>query len=559
MIIAGKDRCIKCMQSLKYSGACSCCGFDESEYVASASALKPGTCLNNRYFIGCVLGQGGFGITYSAWDIMLAVKVAIKEYYPAEMVGRGSTDKSNTVVFVQNNEYQSRYDKGLREFLREARTLAQFAQLRGIVSIRDFFGENNTAYIVMEYVEGIPVSRYVKQNGPFTGEQLLEKMEPILASLDIVHELGYLHRDISANNIMYMTDGELKLIDFGAARMIENEDATITVSVKRGYSPSEQYLTKGNLGAWTDVYSVCATMYYMLTGNVPDDSIERVIEDRLEPLADIESVNLDKNIKMAIDKGMAVKDENRFRRIRELYKVMYPDKDAKREKVQFFSENIDKKNDGKHRKPYSKTLLKNELDEIIKNEKKQKQRKRLYTIIGAVLAAVLTVCVIVYLNNDNKEGMAHSAGEVVTDTISPVSDSSSVHTTVSENEPKEGAPEPENKPEEDAPEHENESETSETPEPEETMEPVGTKTSVATKEPAVTKETVATKEPAVTKKPVATKKPAVKRTPEPSKKPVATKKPVAAKKPVERQNQRTAKTPSKGSKGDDSVGTLDGL
>lgn len=170
MIIAGKDRCIRCMQPLNKSGACSCCGFNESEYETSASALKPGDCLNNRYFIGCVIGQGGFGITYSAWDIMLAVKVAIKEYYPAGMAGRGGRDKRNTEVYVQNNEYQSRYDKGLREFLREARTLAQFSQLRGIVAIRDFFGENNTAYIVMEYVEGIPVSRYVKQNGPFSGD-----------------------------------------------------------------------------------------------------------------------------------------------------------------------------------------------------------------------------------------------------------------------------------------------------------------------------------------------------------------------------------------------------
>lgn len=530
MIIAGKDRCIRCMQPLNKSGACSCCGFNESEYETSASALKPGDCLNNRYFIGCVIGQGGFGITYSAWDIMLAVKVAIKEYYPAGMAGRGGRDKRNTEVYVQNNEYQSRYDKGLREFLREARTLAQFSQLRGIVAIRNFFGENNTAYIVMEYVEGIPVSRYVKQNGPFSGEELLEKMEPILASLDIVHELGYLHRDISANNIMYMTDGQLKLIDFGAARMIENEDATITVSVKRGYSPTEQYLTKGRLGPWTDIYSVCATMYYMLTGKVPDDSIERVIEDRLEPLADNEAVNLDILIKQAIDKGMAVKDENRFRKIRELYKVMYPGKDEKREKVQLITENNDRKNDGKHKKAYSKTLLKNELDELIKSEKQQKEKKRMHTIIGAVLVAALTVCVIVYLNNDNKEGMAHSVGEVVTDTMPPISDSTETRTGETDNEPKESAQKTEN-----------EAEASEAPESEERGK------LAASKEPKASKKAAVRKKEAALKKEAARKKASV------------TKEPVASRKPARKRNPKPTKQPSKGSIGDDSVGTLDGL
>lgn len=495
MIIAGKDRCIRCMQPLIQSGACSCCGFDENKYEQPSCAIHPGTCLHDRYFIGSVIGQGGFGITYIAWDIMLTVKVAIKEYYPSSMACRNNRNTSITEVIVQNNEYQSRYDKGLREFLREARILAQFTGLRGVVAIRDFFSENNTAYIAMEYVDGIPISSYVRRNGPFSGKQLLNKMEPILASLKVVHELGYLHRDISANNIMYMPDGQLKLIDFGAARMIENEDATITVSIKRGYSPSEQYLAKGKLGTWTDVYSLCATMYYMLTGKEPDDSIERVIEDKLKPLAGNKSIELNETVKCIIDKGMSVKPEERVQRIDSLYEVMYPDNSTVQEHMLLMDGMGDVTDSGKKKRSYSRTLLKKELDNIVLSERQYKRKK--------ILIITLVLLVIVLL---------------VTGGIYVVS---SVITT--DEPPKESAVVP-----------------TEEPTIEPTIEP--------TKEP--------TKEPTEAPTKAPTEPPTKKPTKEPDKKP--TKKPTEApvKAPTRAPGRKPVKAPDNN---DDSVGTLDGL
>lgn len=503
MRIAGKDRCIKCMHPLEDSGVCSYCGFDESSYEPSVSALKPGTCLHDRYFIGCVIGQGGFGITYSAWDIMLTIKIAIKEYYPQGMVGRGGADNRNTHVIVQNKENASRFDKGLREFLREARTLAQFDHFRGVVSIRDFFAENNTAYIAMEYVDGIPISSYIRSNGPLSGKQLLEKMEPILYSMNLIHELGYLHRDISANNVMFMTDGQLKLIDFGAARMIENEDITITASIKRGYSPSEQYLTKGKLGEWTDIYSLCATMYFMLTGKVPDDAIERIIEDKVKPLAADNSIDLDMNIRQAIDKGMSVRAEDRYQKISDLYMDMYPDAVLNRERVILPTMATSNKGSGRKKKAYSKTMLKNELDRI-KAEQIQKQHKRRRVIIGIViLLIVLSIGGIGYTGSRNYKSDARLAA---TKTATPQPTSSPTEVPVATEGPTESP----------------------------------TDIPVAMTQP--------TDSPAITEKP--TKKPRTK--PKTTAKPKPTARPKATKKPEK-------KKPDNSSKDDNSVGTLDGI
>lgn len=300
MKIAGTDRCISCMQPLSKSGACSHCGYNEADYTVSSRALKPGTCLAGRYYIGRVIGQGGFGITYVAWDELLEIRVAIKSFLPENNDGgRGNKD------------------------LREARIMSKFIALPGIVVAKDFFEDNNAAYLIMEYVNGVRISNYIKKNGPMSVNEMLDKMEPVISSLAAIHESGYLHKDISANNIMIDEDGKLVLIDFGAARTIEHSDVTITVAVKIGYSPEEQYRTTGRLGPWSDIYSLCATMYYMLTGIVPAESVERVINDRVIPLEDNVSIDADVNIKKAIDRGMAVMAADRYQSVEELYPELY--------------------------------------------------------------------------------------------------------------------------------------------------------------------------------------------------------------------------------------------
>ena len=258
MIIAGKERCIYCLHPLEKKEICGVCQRKQSDYQPIPNTLLPGSCLKERYFVGRVLGVGGFGTTYMAWDIILAVPVAIKEYsYRGEEI--------------------SEIQKGMQNFLQEARTLSQVPVHSGIVSVKDYFQENDTAYIVMEYVDGSSVKKYVKEHGKMEPKLVMRIMEPVIDSLRSMHEIHLLHRDISPDNIMLTKEGKAYLIDFGTARLLDNTSKTMTLSVKHGFSPEEQYRQKGEQGPWSDVYSLCCTMYYMITGEVPDSSVERVL------------------------------------------------------------------------------------------------------------------------------------------------------------------------------------------------------------------------------------------------------------------------------------------
>ena len=312
MLVAGKERCIRCMHLLDEEGHCAKCEFDASSYKQPNMALPLGTCLNERYFLGKVLGEGGFGITYVAWDIVLMVPVAVKEYFPSGIATREKEGPQTGTLQIYEGKSELEFEKGKEDFLKEARSLSRFMKLPSIVSVRDFFQENRTAYIVMEYVEGTRVRNYIRKNGKMSGEQVLALMEPVIHSLCDIHKTGLIHRDISIDNLMFDENGQLKLIDFGAARNVELPENTITVSIKRGFSPEEQYRAKGEQGPWTDLYSLCGTMYFMLTGKIPDESVERVYADHLVPLRQWEDVKLPMQAKCAIDKGMAVLAKDRW-------------------------------------------------------------------------------------------------------------------------------------------------------------------------------------------------------------------------------------------------------
>ncbi len=325
MKIAGKERCINCMHLLGVEHCCPSCHYEQEKYQPAVSVLAPGTCLAGRYFLGKVLGEGGFGITYIAWDVILAIPVAVKEYYPEGLVGRDTLNSGHTSVHIYEGNAKQEFENGLRSFLREARMMSQFLNLRGIVTVRDFFQENDTAYIVMEYINGISMKQYIRCYGKMSGKDVLGMMEPVLHSLKQMHDVKLIHRDISADNLMVTREGEVRLIDFGAARTTDTALETITISIKRGFSPQEQYRAKGQQGPWTDIYSLCATMYYMLTGEVLEESVERMLMDQVIPLTEREDVNLSQEQKAALDRGMAVMPEKRWRDIGALYERLYPE------------------------------------------------------------------------------------------------------------------------------------------------------------------------------------------------------------------------------------------
>lgn len=277
--------------------------------------LSSGTELHSKYILGKVIGEGGFGITYVGRDKILDIKVAIKEYFPGGYVNRTVT-VSNEVVPSTSSDRREFFEKGKENFLREARILAKFSAESGIVSVRDFFEENNTAYIVMEYLDGETLESYLKRNGRLSPQQTLELIRPIIVSLDKIHSQGMIHRDISPDNIMVCSNS-VKLLDFGSARNIENNNKSTAIVVKQGYAPEEQYGSKLNQGSWTDVYAICATMYECITGTVPPVSVNRVISDTLTPPSQM-GIAVDPDFERVLLKGLSVFRNNRYQTMSEL-------------------------------------------------------------------------------------------------------------------------------------------------------------------------------------------------------------------------------------------------
>lgn len=286
--------------------------------------LPSETCLNGRYILKKVLGEGGFGITYLGWDEVLQSTVAVKEFYPEVLIGRNLTRQEEGKLFIQSSLDREAYEKSVQTFLQEARNLSQFIGTEGVVQVRDYFQENGTAYIIMEYIDGISIKQYVSKNGPIKYEKVLEMMEPVLKALQIIHKKQIIHRDLSADNIMITKDAKIKLIDFGSARhTVANANKTMTVLFKRGFAAEEQYRQKGNQGTWTDVYGISAAMYYMMSAEMPEESVERVIHDKLVPLADRNEIDVPRHISNVLSKGMAVMAKDRYQTIEELYEGLY--------------------------------------------------------------------------------------------------------------------------------------------------------------------------------------------------------------------------------------------
>jgi len=237
MNVNGIKMCVSCMRPLDEAGECIHCGFNQSEYKQIPCCLSPGTMLSKRYVVGKVLGEGSFGITYIGWDTLLECVVAVKEYFPIEIVTRDVINGNND-VYLFSTDNNDEYKEKLEKFLKEARCLTKFNQLSGVVSVRDFFYENETAYIVMEYVSGCSVKEYIQRHGKMDGKKVISLMKPVLNALDEIHKSGIVHRDISPDNILFSEKGELVLIDFGASRLRDIDMLqSMTVTFKRGFSP----------------------------------------------------------------------------------------------------------------------------------------------------------------------------------------------------------------------------------------------------------------------------------------------------------------------------------
>jgi len=282
--------------------------------------LSAGMILQERYRIESVIGFGGFGITYKAMDTRLDNQVAIKEYYFSSIVTR-IPGKKDVEVYADQNKQE--FERGLGRFLDEAKNLAKFSEHTNIVNVYDFFEENGTAYIVMEFLDGLSLKDYVNNaGGKINVDETIKIIRHVIKALNSIHKNSILHRDISPDNIYICHDGRIKLIDFGAARFFtDDENKRVSIILKPGFAPPEQYRMSGNQGPWTDIYALGATMYRALTGIMPDESINRVVNDMV-----VHPSSLDKEIPKYLNnilmKCIAITPELRFQSADELDKVL---------------------------------------------------------------------------------------------------------------------------------------------------------------------------------------------------------------------------------------------
>jgi len=314
------NRCFMCMSESFNSEHCPHCGNYNDPTPESSLHLPPGTILENKYLIGKALGQGGFGITYLAWDQKLNLKQAIKEYLPVEFAYRipGTPE-----VSIYKKDLITHFNYGVEKFLEEARTLARFAGHPNIVWIRDYFEANGTAYIVMEHIEGMTIKDYVKnENGPLSYREAFNIFSPVLDVLREVHTDGVLHRDISPDNMLIDKRGRIVLIDFGSARQAIGEKSQSTsVIMKPGYSPEEQYQRKGRQGPWTDIYAVAASFYFVITGSTPPESLDRLSEEALVPPSKM-GISIPPAFEKTLLKALAVKIDDRYQNVEDFQKKL---------------------------------------------------------------------------------------------------------------------------------------------------------------------------------------------------------------------------------------------
>lgn len=321
--------CYGCMEQLR-GYPCPNCGYDPGKQRRQEFALPMGTILLGKYLVGNVLGQGGFGITYIGWDIALKRKVAIKEFYPSGQVSRAPGTRN--LIWYANGNTQSVQQNGMRVFLKEAQKMARVDGLPNVVRILDLFQENETAYIVMDFVAGRTLKKALEETGPMDWEQAKNIFMPAIKAMEQVHRAGLVHRDLSPDNLMLTPDGGVMILDLGAAKDLNiNSGVSSALVAKGGFSPLEQYGQRGGSGTWTDVYAMAATIYYALTGMLPPTAVDRITEDTIRwDYPHLQS--LPAPVLKALKKAMAVLVNDRTKTMADLERGLFAETTKRKSK-----------------------------------------------------------------------------------------------------------------------------------------------------------------------------------------------------------------------------------
>ena len=313
--------CPRCMQeNQNRNEVCPHCGFYLPAYKPLPHHLQMYTILKGRYLLGSVLGEGGFGITYCAYDLAYNRRVAIKELF---IVGVVSRQNSRTALVDTSTGLQRYYQECRNKFLQEARVLQSLQDKSGVVDIYEYFQENDTAYIVMEYLDGVDLRTFLKENGgKISYESTFCFLRPIMKSMMEIHRSGIIHRDISPDNIRYLTNKRMKLMDFGSAKSTATEHSdSVMILFKPGYTPPEQYASGYMVGPWMDVYAMAATIYRCITGKTPKASVKRENEEDLDSPRSL-GADISPEVEQVILRGMALDPEKRYLDMRAFYEAL---------------------------------------------------------------------------------------------------------------------------------------------------------------------------------------------------------------------------------------------
>ena len=308
------ELCMNCFSVKGPYEVCRYCGYVEGTPPEQPHYLRPGTVLKGHFIVGTAIGVGGFGITYKCYDATLGVIVAIKEFFPVGLVNRSPGEMK---VGLLSGEKEKQYKNQIKRFLMEAQSIAQFGKANDIVNVFDYFEENNTAYIVMEYIDGVLLKDYLEKQGALSPDIAMTIIEPVVEALKKIHASGIIHRDISPDNIFIAGEDSVKVFDFGAAILNDESGAKEGEKViKVGYSAPEQYRDSAGQGYFTDIYSIGAILYQMITGQKPIESTEREYKDELKSPLEL-GFDIEPNLDRAIMEALAGQPALRFQGIQQ--------------------------------------------------------------------------------------------------------------------------------------------------------------------------------------------------------------------------------------------------
>ena len=419
--------CYGCFEPIGEETKCPVCGYKQKSPY-SPSYIAPGTMLSDRYMVGKLISHNGEGATYLAFDTVISCKIFIKEYMPDALCTRV---KGSPVINVNHNNV-AQYKALMAEFTELNKKLAKLRSLNHINPVLDLFSENNTTYAVFEYIEGVNLIQYLKDNaGELTWKQVSKMFPPLFTSLGMLHNAGIVHRGISPQTIYVTTKGELKLTDFCIAA-VRTTKTELNSEIFKGYAAPEQYSPSSWQGAWTDVYGICSVLYRILTGCMPTEAPLRNEESELTPPIEL-NPEIPENVSDAIMDGLKIAGDERIQTVTELVTRIFvePSEEEKQKtvlnfgiksKIASFEEETYDEDEDYERNDYSRTPSKRNFDEGYEQDSivAKIDKIKLPLFIGFLAIAVVVIIIIFIattLNAVNKNNDPVGDNSIVTTTV----------------------------------------------------------------------------------------------------------------------------------------------